>query len=60
VYKRTGDHFYFYSTDVFAVPKISTGLAYIGFVAYFTYQLVYAAFVVVLCCVVSFGFGQLS
>jgi hypothetical protein len=36
-----------------------TSLAYIRLVACFTYQLVHAAFVVVLRCVVGFGFGQL-
>jgi len=35
------------------------GLAYICLVAYFTYQLVYATFVVVLRSVVGFGFGRL-
>jgi len=51
----------FYVTDVFAVPKcqVSTGLAYVHPVACFTCQFVYAAFVVVLRCVVDFGFGQL-
>jgi len=51
----------FYVTDVFAVPKcqVSTGLAYVRPVACFTCQFVYAAFVVVLRCVVDFGFGQL-
>ena len=34
-------------------------MAYVSLVACFTYQLVYAAFVVVLHCVVGFGFGQL-
>ena len=60
MHKQTRDRC-FYVTDVFAVPKcwISIGVAYIGFFAYLTYQLVYAAFVVVLCCVVNFGFGQL-
>ena len=38
---------------------MSTGLAYIRLVACFTYQLVYAAFVVVLRRVLGFGFGQL-
>ena len=52
---------FFYVTDVFAVPKcqVSTGLAYVRSVACFTCQFVYAAFVVVLCCVVDLGFGQL-
>jgi len=53
----------FYVTDVFAVPKcqVSTGLVYVRPVACFTCQFVYsyAAFVVVLRCVVDFGFGQL-
>jgi len=51
----------FYVTDVFAVPKcqVSTGLAYARPAACFTWQIVYAAFVVVLRCVVDFGFGQL-
>jgi len=51
----------FYLTDVFVVPKcqVSTGLACVCPVACFTCQFVYAAFVVVLCCVVDFGFGQL-
>ena len=51
----------FYVTDVFALPKcqVSTGLAYVRPVACFTCQFVYAAFVVVLRCVVNFGFGQL-
>jgi len=51
----------FYVTEVFAVPKcqISAGLAYVGPVAYFTCQFIYAAFVVVLLCVVDFGFGHL-
>jgi len=51
----------FYVTDVFAVPKcqVSTGLAYVSPVASVTCQFVYAAFVVVLRCVVVFGFGQL-
>ena len=42
-------------TDVFTVHKcqVSTGLAYVGPVACFTCQFVYAAFVV------DFGFGQL-
>jgi len=46
---------------VFAVPKcqVSTGLAYVRPVACLTYQFVYVAFVVVLRCVVVFGFGQL-
>jgi len=49
----------FYVTDVFAVPKcqVSTGLAYVHPVACFTCQFVYAAFVVVLRCVMDFGFG---
>ena len=48
-------------TDVFAVPKcqVSTGLAYVCPVACLTCQFAYAAFVVVLRCVVVFGFGQL-
>ena len=37
----------------------STGLAYVRPVACFKCQFVYAAFVVVLRCVVGFGFGQL-
>jgi len=37
----------------------STGLAYVRPVTCFTYQFVYAAFVMVLRCVVGFGFGQL-
>jgi len=39
----------FYVTDVFTVPKcqVWTGLAYVGPVACFTCQVVYAAFVVV-------------
>jgi len=51
----------FYVTDVFAVPKcqVSIGLAHVRPVACFTCQFVYAAFVVVLRCVVGFGFGQL-
>jgi len=51
----------FYVTDVFAVPKcqVSTGLPYVRPVACFPYQFVYASFVVVLRCVVGFGFGQL-
>jgi len=51
----------FYVTDVFTVPKcqVSTGLAYVRPVACFTCQFVYAAFVMVLRCVVGFGFGQL-
>jgi len=51
----------FYVTDVFAVPKcqVPTGLAYVRSVAWFTCQFVYAAFVVVLRCVVDFGLGQL-
>jgi len=46
---------------MFAVPEcqVSTGLAYVCPVACFTCQFVYATFVVVLCCVVGFGFGQL-
>jgi len=54
VHKWTGDLF-FYVKDVFAVRKcqVSTGLAYVRPVACFTYQFVYAAFVV------DFGFGQL-
>jgi len=46
---------------VFTAPKcqVSTGLAYVHPVACFPYQFVYAAFVVVLRCVVDFGFGQL-
>jgi len=61
VHKRTGDCCFFYGTDVFAVLKcqVSTGLAYVRPVACSTCQFVYAAFVVVLCCVVDFGFGQL-
>ena len=60
MHKHIGDHC-FYVTDVFAVPKckVSTGLAYVRPVACFTYQFVYAAFVVVLRCVVGFRFGQL-
>ena len=51
----------FYVRDVFAEPKcqVSTGLAYVRTVACFTCQFVYAAFVVVLRCVLDFGFGQL-
>ena len=52
----------FYITDVFAVPKCQVLLVwpmYALFVACITRQLVYAAFVVVLRCVVDFGFGQL-
>ena len=51
----------FYVTDMFAVPKcqVSTGLAYVRLVACFKCHFVYAAFVVVLLCVVDFGFGQL-
>ena len=51
----------FYVTDVFAVPKchVSTSLAYVRPVACFTCQFVYAALVMVLRCVVDFGFGQL-
>ena len=51
----------FYVTDVFAVPKcqVSTALAHVRPVACFTCQFVYATFVVVLRCVVDFGFGQL-
>jgi len=51
----------FYVTDVFAVPKcrVSTSLAYVRPVACFTFQFVYAAFIVVLRCVLGFGFGQL-
>jgi len=51
----------FYVTDVFAVPKcqVSTGLAHVCPVACVTCQFVYTAFVVVLRCVVVFGFGQL-
>jgi len=51
----------FYVTDVFAVPKcqISTVLAYVHPVACFTCQFVYAAFVMVLRCLMGFGFGQL-
>jgi len=43
------------------VPKcqVSTGLAYVRPVACLTSQFVYAAFVVVLRCIVVFGFGQL-
>ena len=46
---------------MFAVPKcqVSTGMAYVHSVACFTCQFVYAAFVVVLHCVVDLGFGQL-
>ena len=57
MHKRTGDRFYV--TDVFAVAKcqVSTGLAYVCPVAWFTCQFVYAAFVVALRCVVDFGFG---
>ena len=46
---------------MFAVRKCqdSTGLAYIRPVACLTCQFVYAAFVVVLLCVVVLGFGQL-
>ena len=46
----------FYVTVVFAVPKcqVSTGLAYVSPVACLTCQFVYAAFVVVLRCVVVF------
>ena len=46
---------------MFAVPKckVSTCLAYVRPVACFTFQFVYAAFVVALRCVVGFGFGQL-
>ena len=46
---------------MFAVPKcqISAGLAYVGPVACFTCQFICAAFVVVLLCVVDFGFGHL-
>jgi len=53
--------FFFYVTDVFAVPKcqVSTGLAYVRPVACLACQFVYAAFVVVLRCVVGFGFDQL-
>ena len=60
VRKRTGVVI-FYVTDVFAVPKcqVSTGLAYTRLVACFTIQFVYVAIVVVLCCVVDFGFCQL-
>jgi len=49
----------FYVTDVFTVPKcqVSTCLAYVRPVACFTCQFAYAAFVVVLRCVVGFGFG---
>jgi len=51
----------FYVTYVFTVPKcqISTGLSYVRPVACFTFQFVYSAFVVVLRCIVGFGFGQL-
>ena len=51
----------FYVTDVFVAPKcqVSTGLVYLRHVACFPYQFVYAAFDVVLHCVVGFGFGQL-
>jgi len=54
-------NFFFYVTNVFAVPKckVSTCLAYVRPVACFTFQFVYAAFVVALRCVVGFGFGQL-
>jgi len=60
VHKRTGD-LCIYVTDVFAVPEcqVSTGLAYLRPVACFTCQFAYAAFVVVLRCVVDFEFGQL-
>jgi len=46
---------------VFAVPKcqVSTGLAYVRPFACLACQFVYAAFVVVLRCVVVFGFGEL-
>ena len=61
MHKRTGDRCFFYVTDVFAVPKcqVSTGVANVRHVACLTCQFVYAAFVVVLRCVVVFGFGQL-
>jgi hypothetical protein len=47
--------------DVFAILKceVSTGLAYVRPIAYFTCQFVYSAFIVVLRRVVDFGFGQL-
>ena len=50
-----------YVTDVFAVPKcqVSTGVANVRHVACLTCQFVYAAFVVVLRCVVDFGLGEL-
>ena len=61
MHKRTGGIVVFYVKDVFAVPKfqVSTGLAYVRPVSCFTCQFVYAAFVVVLRCVVDFGFGLL-
>jgi len=46
---------------VFAVSKcqVSIGLAYVRPVAWLACQFVYTAFVVVMRCVVDFGFGQL-
>jgi len=50
----------FYVKDVFAVPKcqVSTGLAYVRPVAYFTYQFVFAA--LSWSCVVSWVIGSVS
>jgi hypothetical protein len=60
VHRRIEDR-YFYVASVFSESccRISFGLTYVRFITGFTYQPVYAAFVVVLCDVKVFRSGLL-